>query len=166
MKKQWPFDSVWADKTAILANKKEIKLQDPQTSHRGRIISTRIAYKDHMFHVTNVYAPPNNKDRSEFFEGWSPFWDEESINILGRDFNVNINPKTNHPLLQAIDRDIQGNMLKARMLTTWIKLISGDTTWAKIERSRITKSLQDKKDITILQAFIENPIRIKAWPSE
>ncbi|CAG8654559.1 27495_t:CDS:1, partial [Dentiscutata erythropus] len=49
-----------------------------------------------MFHVTNVYAPPNNKDRSEFFERWSLSWDEELINILGGNFNVNIDPETNH----------------------------------------------------------------------
>ncbi|CAG8820003.1 9451_t:CDS:1, partial [Dentiscutata erythropus] len=54
----------------------------------------------------------------------------------------------------------------ARMITTWIKLISGDTTWAKIKRSRITQSLQNKRDITSLQAFTENPVRTKNWPSE
>src|ERR1700752_2846822 len=66
LKKQWPFDSIWADKTAILASKKEIKLQDPQTSHERRVISTKITYKDHFFQVTNVYAP-NSKDRKDFF---------------------------------------------------------------------------------------------------
>ncbi|CAG8813772.1 27772_t:CDS:1, partial [Dentiscutata erythropus] len=76
-------------------SKKEIKLQDPQTSYEERVISTKIAYKDHFFQVTNVYAPPNNKDRRDFFERWSPSWDEELINILGGDFNVNIDPKTN-----------------------------------------------------------------------
>ncbi|CAG8789463.1 17432_t:CDS:1, partial [Dentiscutata erythropus] len=66
----------------------------------------------------------------------------------------------------SLQAPIVGNMLEARMLTTWIKLISRDIMWAKIKRSRITKSLQNKKDITILQAFAENPIRIKAWPSK
>ncbi|CAG8699982.1 16995_t:CDS:2 [Dentiscutata erythropus] len=52
-------------------------------SHGGRVISTKIAYKNHLFQVTNVYAPQNSKDRSEFFERWTPLYDEESINILG-----------------------------------------------------------------------------------
>ncbi|CAG8799548.1 220_t:CDS:1, partial [Dentiscutata erythropus] len=32
---------------------------------------------------------------------WSPSWDEESINILGGDFNINIDPETNR-VSQAI----------------------------------------------------------------
>ncbi|CAG8722866.1 22101_t:CDS:2, partial [Dentiscutata erythropus] len=63
-------------------------------SHEERVILTKIAYKNHLFQVTNVYAPPNSKDRSEFFERWTPLYDEESINILGEDFNTNINPET------------------------------------------------------------------------
>ncbi|CAG8822841.1 15177_t:CDS:1, partial [Dentiscutata erythropus] len=49
LKRQWSFDSVWADKMAILASKKDIKLSNSQISHRERVISTKIAYKNHLF---------------------------------------------------------------------------------------------------------------------
>ncbi|CAG8778775.1 23048_t:CDS:1, partial [Dentiscutata erythropus] len=45
-----------------------IKLSNPQISHEGKVISTKIAYKNHLFQVTNIYAPSNSKDRREFFE--------------------------------------------------------------------------------------------------
>ncbi|CAG8807295.1 25347_t:CDS:1, partial [Dentiscutata erythropus] len=34
-----------------------------------------------------------------------PSWDEESINILGGDFNVNIDPKTNHVSQAMVQSD-------------------------------------------------------------
>ncbi|CAG8493358.1 8003_t:CDS:2 [Dentiscutata erythropus] len=72
LKRQWP---------SILASKKDIKLSNPQISHGGKVISTKIAIR-----ITS-----SNKDRSEFFERWTPLYDEESINILGGDFNTNTN---------------------------------------------------------------------------
>ena len=95
LKQQWPFDSVWADKTAILAGKRNIKLQDIHISYGGRIISLNISYKNLLFQITNVYAPPNTKDRNDFFEKWSPHLDKDKINIIAGDFNTNLDPITN-----------------------------------------------------------------------
>ncbi|CAG8769737.1 18559_t:CDS:1, partial [Dentiscutata erythropus] len=82
-----PFKSIWTDKTAILAGRKDLKLQNPQTSHEERVITADVLYKKHFFKITNVYAPPNMKDKIAFFENWIPLFDEDKINIIAGDFN-------------------------------------------------------------------------------
>ena len=86
---------MWADKTAILAGKRNIKLQNPQIAHEGRVISVDMVYKNLHFQFTNVYAPPNSTDRRNFFENWSPLIITEKINILADDFNTNLDPSIN-----------------------------------------------------------------------
>ncbi|CAG8691116.1 15892_t:CDS:1, partial [Gigaspora rosea] len=92
---QWTFNSFWTSKTAILAGRKEINLEEIKESYNGRVLSARFNFKRHSYMITNVYAPPNIEDRVTFFNSWSPQIDEEAINIIARDFNVNLNPYEN-----------------------------------------------------------------------
>src|ERR1043165_4998570 len=101
LKQQWIYDSIWTKKTAILAGSKDIKFKNIQISHEERVITTDIVFKGYSLRITNVYAPPNISDRVIFFNDWKPQIKENSINIIARDFNVNLNPKDNR-ISQAI----------------------------------------------------------------
>jgi len=68
LKDQWSFDSVWTGRTAILAENKEIKLQDIKKIQEERIISTCFTFKKFSFHIVNVYALPNMLNRTAFFD--------------------------------------------------------------------------------------------------
>ena len=101
LKQQWIYDSIWTKKTAILAGSKDIEFKNIQISHEERVITTDIVFKGYSLRITNVYAPPNISDRVIFFNDWKPQIKENSINIIARDFNVNLNPKDNR-ISQAI----------------------------------------------------------------
>jgi hypothetical protein len=67
---------------------------------------------------------------------------------------------------QGLQAPIIKDMLDARLITIWIKLLSSEYFWAKYERDKITAILKDKRDISPLQALLANNIRSKAWPTE
>jgi exonuclease III len=92
---QWKYDSIWSSKTAILAGNKGIKFTNSQKLKEGRIIITRTTYKHYNYLLTNVYAPPRQDERKNFFSNWTPTKDEEVINIVAGDFNTNINSEKN-----------------------------------------------------------------------
>ncbi|CAG8803609.1 1087_t:CDS:1, partial [Gigaspora rosea] len=59
---QWMYNSHWTPKTAILAEKKEIKFEEIKESFNGRVLLARFNFKHQSYLVTNVYAPPNIED--------------------------------------------------------------------------------------------------------
>src|ERR1043165_3623878 len=90
LKNQWMFDSIWTNKTAILAGNKDITFKNIELDLNNRAISTNFKYKELTFQVSNIYAPPSPGDRKLFFEKWTPQIKENAINIIGGDFNTNL----------------------------------------------------------------------------
>src|SRR5205807_9194349 len=88
---QWGFDSFWTSKTAILARKKHIKIKEAKSTFEDRVIQAKLSVNNLNFSLTNIYAPPNPRDRLNFFSNWLPQTDEGFFNILVGNFNVNIN---------------------------------------------------------------------------
>jgi exonuclease III len=72
LKNQWMFDSIWTNKTAILAGNKDIIFKNIELDLNNRVISTNFKFKDLTFQVTNIYAPPSQSDRKLFFDKWTP----------------------------------------------------------------------------------------------
>jgi exonuclease III len=105
LKNQWIFDSVWTNKTAILAGNKEITFKNIEKDLNNRIISTNFKFKDLTFQVTNIYAPPNQSDRKLFFDKWSPQIKENAINIIAGDFNTNLYPEKDRTSEASHQRD-------------------------------------------------------------
>ncbi|CAG8680749.1 10511_t:CDS:2, partial [Dentiscutata erythropus] len=114
-----PFESIWTDKTAILAGRRDLKLQNPQTSHEGRVITADILYKKHLFKITNVYASPNMKDMTTFFKNWIPSFDEDKINIIAGDFNTNLDPTINR-ISQANAQNDSSRLKLKRLLNNFL----------------------------------------------
>lgn len=55
-------------------------------------------------------------------------------------------------------------MIDARLMSVWIKLLTGDNLWAKAERSIIQKVLSTKRNVTVKAALNANPVKTKGWP--
>ncbi|CAG8742625.1 13106_t:CDS:1, partial [Ambispora leptoticha] len=104
--------------------------------------------------------PPSRKQVAEI-NRLVTIWIKNNSRMLPRYSTFQLPYK--HGGLQA---PIVSNMLDARMLTVWSRLTTGDCLWAKIERNRISFSLKQKRDITVLQALTSTPIKSKAWPTE
>ncbi|CAG8608517.1 3380_t:CDS:1, partial [Gigaspora margarita] len=50
------------------------------------------------------------------------------------------------------------------MINIWIKILTGNNLWAKIERDIITQQILNKGGISINAALSSNPIKTKFWP--
>jgi len=112
---QWGFDSFWSSKTAILAGNKNIKLLETKDSHNGRISSARTVIQQQPFLLTNVYAPPAHNERFSFFQSWALLNSEESISIIGGDFNTNTDPDKNRISQAPAQSDQSRNKIKELM---------------------------------------------------
>lgn len=95
LKNQWHFDSIWSSKMAILSGNRKINFSNQQISHSGRVITVNFYLKHLTFQATNVYTPPNIADRQFFFEEWALSINVNTINIVARDFNMNLDPIDN-----------------------------------------------------------------------
>ena len=49
LKNQWLFDSIWTNKTAILAGNKNIIFKDIETNFDNRVVTTKFKFKDLIF---------------------------------------------------------------------------------------------------------------------
>ena len=49
LQQQWAFDSIWSNKTAILAGNKNITFQSSKIEANGRVMITNFSYKDLSF---------------------------------------------------------------------------------------------------------------------
>ena len=61
---------------------------------------------------------------------------------------------------------IMKNLMDARLLTIWKRLCNSTSLWAKVERTRISQKIREKRDLTVLQVLQEQNISTKAWPAE
>ena len=68
LKNQWIFDSVWSNKTAILAGNKDITFKNIEMELDNRVITMNFKFKGLSFQVSNIYAPLSLSDRKLFFE--------------------------------------------------------------------------------------------------
>jgi exonuclease III len=93
LQQQWVFDSIWTNKTAILAGNKHITFQNSRIEANGRVIITNFGYKNLSFQLSNIYAPPSQNERILFFNNWAPRIKENMINIIAGDFNTNLYPE-------------------------------------------------------------------------
>ncbi|CAG8741313.1 36091_t:CDS:1, partial [Racocetra persica] len=55
-------------------------------------------------------------------------------------------------------------MLEARLMTMWIKLLTADNLWAKVERSLISNNIRDKCNVSVKDALNSTSINLKGWP--
>src|SRR6185295_6635679 len=54
LQQQWPFDSIWSSKAAILSGKKNILFKDNKTEQNGRVITTTTSYRNHTIKISNI----------------------------------------------------------------------------------------------------------------
>jgi hypothetical protein len=71
------------------------------------------------------------------------------------------------PIEQAgLQASVIKDMLDARLISVWMRLLTSNSLWAKFERERISMLLRTKKNISPIQALNARNIRTKAWPTE
>ena len=66
----------------------------------------------------------------------------------------------------GLQAPVIGEMLEARLLSIWLKLLSENHFWARLERKKISDVLELKRNITAYTALNTEVIRTKAWPKE
>jgi exonuclease III len=144
LKNQWMFDSIWSNKTAILAGNKDIVFKNIELDLNNRTITTNFKYKNLTFQVSNVYAPSSLGERKVFFERWLPQLKENAINIIGGDFNTNLYPErdriseavpqrnTTKAQLQDLTKNFvdSSNLAKTKPFYTFFQKTQGDRSMA------------------------------------
>ena len=65
---------------------------------------------------------------------------------------------------EGLDASVLKDMLDARLTSIWIKLLSADSLWARIERTFVSESLQAKRNTNPLTALTRTSIKLKGWP--
>ena len=68
LKNQWLFDSIWTNKTAILAGNKNITFKNIEIELDNRVITMNFKFKGLSFQVSNIYTPSSLNDRKLFFK--------------------------------------------------------------------------------------------------
>ncbi|CAG8576596.1 46480_t:CDS:2 [Gigaspora margarita] len=57
------------------------------------------------------------------------------------------------------------DMLDARHLSIWIKLLSSKALWAMSERKSIAAMILSKRKLTINEILSQNSYKIREWPN-
>ena len=65
----------------------------------------------------------------------------------------------------GLQAPVLSDILIARKVNIWIKLLTGNFLWAKIERNIIEQQIFNSRGISISIALPSNPISTKSWPS-
>ncbi|CAG8850205.1 25111_t:CDS:2, partial [Racocetra persica] len=58
------------------------------------------------------------------------------------------------------------DMLDARLITVWMRLLTSNSMWATYERNKIHYILGEKRNISPTQALNSGNTSTKAWPTE
>jgi len=64
--------------------------------------------------------------------------------------------------LAGLQAPVIKDMLDARLISVWIKLLTSDSILAIYERNKVSSILRAKRNISLLQALSSNNIRTKA----
>ena len=65
--------------------------------------------------------------------------------------------------LGGLKAPILKDLLDAKLLSIWIRLLSGNGFWTDTEREQITIDLQNKRKIAPKMALTGNNIKLKGW---
>ncbi|CAG8553216.1 2665_t:CDS:2 [Ambispora leptoticha] len=68
--------------------------------------------------------------------------------------------------LAGLQAPVIKDMLDARLITVWMRLLTSNSMWATYERNRIHYILGEKRNISPTQALNSGNTSTKAWPTE
>jgi exonuclease III len=154
----YPKKDLWTSTLNNLKSSLE-KLTYRNLSFKGKILLSKSLILSKIWY-TAYLLPPNRKQVAEINRLISVYIKNNS-RMLPR-YSIFQQQYEQAGLQAPIIKD----MLDARILTVWIKLLSSDYFWAKFERDKITIILNEKRNISPLQALLSDNIRSKAWPTE
>jgi hypothetical protein len=64
----------------------------------------------------------------------------------------------------GLSAPILKDMLDARLISIWIKLLSSNLFWAEAERQLISIRVQSIRGISVFQSLSQSTIKLKGWP--
>ena len=128
-------------------------------SLKGKILIAKSLIISRIWY-TAYLLPPNRKQITEI-NRLITLWIKGTSRMLPR-YSV-FQLSLDH---QGLEAPIIRDMLDTRLLTVWIKLLTGNFLWSKFERERIENILKEKRNILVLQALKQTPIKSAAWPTE
>jgi hypothetical protein len=153
-----PKKDLWATTTNKLKGSLD-KLSNRNLSFKGKILIANSLILSKIWYSAYL-LPPNRKQVAEINRIIS-FWIKGSSRMLPR-YSTFQQPID----LAGLQAPIIKDMLDARLISVWIKLFTSNSIWALYERSKISKMLREKRNVSPIQALNPNNIRSKAWPTE
>ena len=150
--------SLWP--TTIQKLKKAIdKLEGRNLSFKGKIVIANALILSKIWY-TAYLLPPGRKQVTEINRIIS-LWIKGTSRMLPK--YSTFQQSAEYAGLQA---PIIKDMLDARLISVWLKLLTSSSLWAIHERTKISLTLRHKRNISPLQALSLDKPRTKAWPSK
>ncbi|CAG8480860.1 25629_t:CDS:1 [Dentiscutata erythropus] len=132
-------------------------LNTQNLSLKGRILTVNTLIISRIWYTATL-LPPSYKQISELNK------------LISKSIKYNSNVLPRYSIFQqahssyGLQAPVLTDILMARMINTWIKLLTGNFLWAKIEKDIITQQISNKGGISINLALSRNPIKTKYWP--
>ena len=137
--------------------KKIDHLSTRNLSFKGKILVAKTLLISKIWYLAYL-LPPSRKQLNELSSIITK-WIKNKSKMLPRYSIFQADEK-----LGGLRAPILKDLLDARLLSIWIKLLSENSFWTDTKREQVTIDLQNKRKITPKMALIGNNIKLKEWP--
>ena len=135
------------------------KLSNRNLSFKRKILVAKTLILSKVWYSAYL-LPPNRKQTAEINRIIS-FWVKGTSCMLPK-YTTFQQPEE----LAGLQAPVIKDMLDARLISVWMKLLTSNFMWALYERDKIAAILRNKRNISPMAALSSNNLRTKAWPSE
>ncbi|CAG8603138.1 13128_t:CDS:2, partial [Ambispora leptoticha] len=147
---------LWEDLTQNIKNRIE-KIAARNLSFKGKILLAKTLFISKIWYLAYL-LPPKRKQLNKITNLISQ-WIKDKSKLLPRFSTYQLDYNRG-----GLDAPVLKDILDSRLVSVWIKLLTTDNTWAKIERGIISQRLQSKRNISVVTALTRSPIKLKGWP--
>jgi len=153
-----PKKDLWT--TTINKLKKSLdKLLNRNLSFKGKILIAKSLILSKIWYSAYL-LPPSKKQVAEINRIMT-LWIKGTSRMLPRYSTFQQSTE-----LAGLQAPVIGDMLDARLITVWMRLLTSNAMWVAYERNTIHSILKDKRNISPTQALNSGNTSTKAWPSE
>ncbi|CAG8809940.1 4938_t:CDS:2, partial [Gigaspora rosea] len=126
-------------------------------SYRGKILLAKSLLLSRIWYTAYI-LPPSYKQSKELNELMSN-WIKNKSKTLPR-----MSVYQQEYDLGGLKAPIIEHMIDARLTSIWIKLLTSDNMWSRVEREIISSKLRNTRNISLKTALNAVPFRLRGWP--
>jgi len=150
-----PIKRLWEDLAGTIQDKIK-SMANRNLSFKGRILISKSLFISKMWYL--AYLVPPKRKQLYLFNNIIMEWIKNRSRMLPR-YSTFQQGYDQGGLAAPILKDI----LDARLVSMLIKLVTGDSFWAKVERAIVTENLQSRRNVTIKEALNGSSTTTKGW---